>query len=66
MNWASSILPTFVGGILKMATEEESVRRERYEFWTTLSYFLYPIGWILAFCGTLLEPEKKEQAGTDA
>ncbi len=62
----SQAVPTFVGEVLKKATEEENIRRERYEFWTTLSYFLYPIGWILAFCGSLLEPEKKEQPGADA
>ena len=62
----SKAVPTFVGEVLKTATEEENIRRERYEFWTTLSYFLYPIGWILAFCGSLLEPEKREQPGAEA
>jgi hypothetical protein len=62
----SQAVPAFVGEVLKMATEEEKTRRERYEFWTALSYFLYPIGWILAFCGGLLEPEKNEQPGADA
>jgi hypothetical protein len=56
----SQATPVFVSQILTKATEEENARRESYERWTRLSYLLYPVGWVLTFCGGLLWPEKRE------
>jgi hypothetical protein len=56
----SQATPAFVDKVLTKAAQEEKARRESYERWTRLSYFLYPIGWVLTFCGGLLWPEKKE------
>jgi hypothetical protein len=56
----SQAVPTFIDLVLKKADGEEKLRKQRVRLWTVLSYSLYPAGWALAFCGTLLEAEKKD------